>query len=212
MPMLQHDDIWRAVDRLATKYGMSPSGLARKAGLDPTTFNKSKRSSKDGKRRWPSTESVAKILGATGASLDEFVGLINNGHNGAAGRRIPVMGLGQASLDGRFDTSGYPTGNGWDEVLFPQVGDSRVFALEVSGNSLAPVYSDGDILVVSPDASIRRGDRVVAKLRSGELLVMRQIRQSATKVELTPLNGHGSERAVDMSEISWMSRVLWASQ
>ena len=64
--MLRHTDIWRAIDELATRYKLSPSGLAKKAGLDPTTFNKSKRITPEGRPRWPSTESVAKSLAATG--------------------------------------------------------------------------------------------------------------------------------------------------
>ena len=72
-PMLTHDQIWTAIDRLAQAHGYSPSGLAKKAGLDPTTFNKSKRVSADGKPRWPSTESIAKILSVTGATMLEFL-------------------------------------------------------------------------------------------------------------------------------------------
>ena len=49
--MLTHPQIWRAIDALAARNGMSPSGLARLAGLDPTTFNKSKRGSANGKLR-----------------------------------------------------------------------------------------------------------------------------------------------------------------
>src|SRR6476660_6824239 len=75
--MLSHAQIWSALDSLAARYGFSASGLAKKAGLDPTTFNKSKRVSPDGRLRWPSTESVAKVLEATGASLDEFMSLIS---------------------------------------------------------------------------------------------------------------------------------------
>ncbi|ODN69108.1 hypothetical protein A6302_03579 [Methylobrevis pamukkalensis] len=63
--MLSHDQIWSAVDALAARFGLSPSALARKAGLDPTTFNKSKRFAGDGRPRWPSTESLAKVLEAT---------------------------------------------------------------------------------------------------------------------------------------------------
>ena len=77
--MLSHDRIWAAIDRLAERYGMSASGLARKSGLDATSFNRSKRTSPDGRDRWPSTESVAKVLRATGASLDEFLRLIEPG-------------------------------------------------------------------------------------------------------------------------------------
>ncbi len=55
---------------------LSPSGLAKKSGLDPTTFNKSKRITPDGRPRWPSTESVAKALDATNTDIDDFVRLI----------------------------------------------------------------------------------------------------------------------------------------
>ena len=47
--MLSHAQIWNALDRLAERNGMSPSGLAKKAGLDATTFNKSKRITNDGR-------------------------------------------------------------------------------------------------------------------------------------------------------------------
>jgi len=76
--MLTHSDIWNAVDRLAARAGLSASGLAKKAGLDPTTFNKSKRITPEGRNRWPSTESIAKSLQATGVTVDTFVSLITD--------------------------------------------------------------------------------------------------------------------------------------
>src|SRR5262249_372910 len=76
-PRMKHDDIWRALDTLAAENGLSASGLARRAGLDPTTFNPSKRRMQDGRARWPSTESVAKVLEATGASLEAFTALVS---------------------------------------------------------------------------------------------------------------------------------------
>ena len=84
--MLTHNQIWGAIDALAARHGLSPSGLAKLAGLDPTTFNKSKRGGANGKLRWPSTESVSKVLSATGASLDEFVTLV--GREGGATRSL----------------------------------------------------------------------------------------------------------------------------
>ena len=99
--MLTHRHIWDAVDALAARYNLTPSGLAKRAGLDPTTFNKSKRASADGKKRWPNTESLAKILEATGASLDEFFALVadasgerrgGRGDLGSEGHRGPVLG------------------------------------------------------------------------------------------------------------------------
>ena len=46
---LTHNQIWTALDRLAARAKLSPSGLAKRSGLDPTTFNKSKRITPDGR-------------------------------------------------------------------------------------------------------------------------------------------------------------------
>ena len=210
--MLRHADVWRAIDQLAAKYGFSPSGLARRAGLDPTTFNKSKRVTSEGKQRWPSTESVAKILSATGASLAEFVSLIGEENASALAQRIPVIGYAQAGQPGFFDDAGYPSGPGWDEVLFPQIGDPNAFALEISGNAMEPVYRDGDTVIVSPAASIRRGDRIVVKTLEGEVMAKGLKRMTARRVELTSLSPGEEDRVLSAGEVAWMSRIIWASQ
>lgn len=210
--MLKHADVWRAIDRLAAKHGMSPSGLARRSGLDPTTFNKSKRITKEGKQRWPSTESVSKVLSATGDSLAEFVALMGEDNASVLAQRVPVIGYAQAGDKGYFDDAGYPTGNGWDEVLFPQIGDPHAFALEISGSSMEPIYRDGDTIVVSPAAGIRRGDRVVVKTKDGEVMAKELSRQSARKIELSSLNRSHPDRSLDVDEIDWIARIVWASQ
>src|SRR4249919_2587235 len=106
--MLTHAQIWTALDRLAARAGLSPSGLARRSGLDATTFNKSKRITPDGRERWPSTESLAKALGATGNSIDTFVQLI--GEHGRDVQPLPLLGLSQAAASGHFDARGFPAG------------------------------------------------------------------------------------------------------
>src|SRR5215218_8673455 len=132
--MLSHDRVWAAIDALAARYGMTASGLARKAGLDATSFNRSKRTSPEGRDRWPSTESVAKILKATGATLDEFLSLIQPGIGGMK-TMIPLIGLTQAGAGRSFTDDGMPTGGpGWEEVEFPDLTKEKVFALEVQGD------------------------------------------------------------------------------
>lgn len=71
--IMTHQDIWQAIDKFAVQHNMSCSGLARFSGLDATTFNKSKRWSKYGQPRWPSTGSIAKILNSTGKTLQDFI-------------------------------------------------------------------------------------------------------------------------------------------
>ncbi len=210
--MLTHKGIWNAVDALAARYGLSPSGLAKKAGLDPTTFNVSKRISREGKPRWPSTESVAKILAATGCSLGEFIGLVNDDGHPAGPFRVPVVGLAEAGSEGYFDDGGHPVGVGWDEVAFPDIKDPGSYALEISGSSMEPVYRDGDIIVVSPEASIRRGDRVVVKTVDGEVMAKQLQRRTARHIELKSLNADYPDRTLNIEDVVWMARIVWASQ
>jgi phage repressor protein C with HTH and peptisase S24 domain len=210
--MLTHKQIWTAIDALAAKNKLSASGLAKQAGLDPTTFNKSKRGAPTGKLRWPSTESISKILAATGASLEEFVSLVSPGGARAPARLVPLVGMAQAGSRGFFDDAGYPAGTGWDEIPFPEVGDEHAYALEVSGDSMLPVYRDGDRIVVSPAATPRRGDRVVVKTLAGEVLAKQLARLTAQRVDLKSLNPAYEDRSFALSEIAFIHRVIWASQ
>src|SRR3982751_1219250 len=209
--MLTHSDIWNAVDRLAARAGLSASGLAKKAGLDPTTFNKSKRVTTEGRARWPSTESVAKSLKATNTTVDTFVSLITD-RGGASTQAVPLIGLAEAGAGGYFDDGGFPVGKGWDENAFPAVTDEHAYALEISGDSMVPAYRDGDVIIVSPAAPVRRGDRVVVKTGSGEIMVKELKRQTAKQVELKSLNADHPERTIALDEVVWIARIVWASQ
>jgi phage repressor protein C with HTH and peptisase S24 domain len=221
--MMRHEDIWRAIDALAAEKGLSPSGLAKKAGLDATTFNKSKRVAPAkkgaGKPRWPSTESIAKILGATGASMEEFTALVTGNaaqppRAAAAtpGRRIPLIGFAQAGSSGYFDDAGYPVGGSWDEIALPEIPDPHAYAVEISGDSMEPVYRDGDLVIASPGAPVRRGDRVVVRTAAGEIMAKELARQSARRIELSSLNPAHADRSFDVTEVAWMHRIVWASQ
>jgi phage repressor protein C with HTH and peptisase S24 domain len=210
--MLTHAQIWTALDRLAAVAGLSPSGLARKSGLDPTTFNKSKRITPDGRTRWPSTESVAKALAATGTTIDTFVQLIEESGRSAVKKTLPLIGLAQAGKVGTFDASGFPAGQGWEEIRFPAVDDEHAYALEVSGDAMAPAYPDGTVLIVSPAASIRRGDRVVVKTADDAVAVKELKRRTARTVELRSIEPAPTERTISARDVLWIARVVWASQ
>jgi len=210
--MLKHSNVWTAIDRLAAEHGYSASGLARQAGLDPTTFNKSKRITGDGKLRWPSTESIAKILNATNSGLGEFVSYVNDSAGGGVYRNIPVIGFAQAGVQGFFDDAGYPCGGGWDEIPFPGVSDPHAYALEISGDSMDPVYRDGDIVIVSPEAGVRRGDRVIVKTMDGEIMAKVLKRMSALRYELQSINSEHEDPILQRNEVDWIARIVWACQ
>ncbi len=214
--MLTHEEIWRGIDRLAELHGMSPSALARKAGLDPTTFNKSKRTTREGKKRWPSTESLAKILEATGTSLRDFVGLIDEG--GAGGEERPFQRLRAVRLSeldplAHLDPSGFPQGGAWEEVEFPHVDDEDAYVLELDRDLAPPCYLSGDLLVVSPRSSIRRGDRVLLCLRDGRLFAGRFQRRTVARVSLQELwADKAPEFSYEVDDVAWLARILWVGQ
>lgn len=209
--MLTHAQIWTAIDRLAARAGLSASGLAKKAGLDPTTFNKSKRITPDGRARWPSTESVAKSLAATGTSVETFIALISETARPIT-QAVPLIGFAEAGSRGYFDDGGFPVGKGWDEIAFPSVNDEHAYALEISGNSMEPAFRKGDVIVVSPAAPTRRGDRVVVKTKDGEVMVKQLARKTAKTIELHSLNPEHPVRTLAMSDVLWVARIMWASQ
>jgi phage repressor protein C with HTH and peptisase S24 domain len=208
--ILTHGQVWTALDRLAERAGMSPSGLAKRSGLDPTTFNKSKRITADGRERWPSTESVSKALAATNSSIDTFVQLIGDGARSL--QSVPLLAFAQAGSGGFFDDSGFPAGKGWDEAALPSASDEHAYALEISGDSMKPAYRDGDIIVVSPGTPIRRGDRVVVKTTGGEVMVKELKRRTTRALELQSLNPVHPDRTLDADDVAWIARIVWASQ
>lgn len=207
---MNHSQIWRAIDALAARRGLSASGLARAAGLDPTTFNKSKRQAADGKPRWPSTESVSRALNAAEAGWDEFAALLD-GRAGGAGRAVPIVGMAKAGADGFFDENGFPVGAG-ETVRFPDLGEDRIYALEIAGDSMEPMYRAGDVVIVQPGAAVRRGDRVVVRTRAGEVMAKVLGRRNDQTVELISLNPTHKPRELPAADIEWIARILWASQ
>lgn len=208
--MLSHEKVWSAIDALAARHSLSASGLAKRAGLDSTAFNKSKRQSADGRPRWPSTESIAKIMDATGASVEEFFDLVKGTTPKPA--TVPLIGFAQAGAGGYFDDAGFPAGHGWDEVPLPAGAGEGAYALQVQGDSMLPLYRDGDVVIVDPSAQLRKGDRVVAKTTTGEVTAKILARRTSKIVELQSLNPEHPDRTIPASDIVWMARIVWASQ
>jgi phage repressor protein C with HTH and peptisase S24 domain len=211
--MFSHKQVWNAIDVVAERYGFSPSGLAKKAGLDPTSFNPSKRIGPNGRPRWPTMESISSVLQASGASVDEFMEVLS-GKKGAPPRRrvLPLIGFAKAGRGGFFDDSGFPVGQGWDEVEVPGVTDTTAYALEITGDSMVPVYREGDTIVVSPGATIRKGDRVVVRTGDGQVMAKILQKQSARSVELASFNPDHPVKTLDAKNVDWMARIIWASQ
>lgn len=211
---IRHEDLWRALDTLAAENGMTPSGLARAAGLDATTFNPSKRRSADGRPRWPSTESLSRALAATGATLESFTALVGGARTLGHARRdrersrmLKVTRLGATETEPAFDETGSPAGHDWERAEAPPLAESGDYALRIETDAHEPVLARGDLVMVSPDAPIEEGDRVLACV-DGEVAPARIRRQSGRRIELEPL-GTGQRRQVERQALGWMHRITW---
>ena len=211
--MFSHKQVWAAIDTIAERYGFSASGLAKKSGLDATSFNPSKRTGPDGRPRWPTMESIARVLTAAGAPVEEFMDLLS-GRKGQAPRlkQIPMLGFAKAGKGGFFDDSGFPAGSGWEEIDVPGVTDTAAYGLEITGNSMEPVYREGDTIIVSPAATVRKGDRVVVRTSDGQVMAKIMQRQTARTLELASFNVAHETKTLDMKDVDWMARIIWASQ
>ncbi len=223
MEMLTHKQIWAAIDELAEHVSMSASGLARNSGLDPTSFNPSKRFTNEGRERWPSTESIAKILKATNTSISDFMDMVDVSakksnfpigeyHQTAAQNSVPLIGFAQAGVGGFFDDGGFPVGQGWEEIAPPTGASENAYALKVSGDSMMPLYREGDIIIVDPTAQVRKGDRVVAKTREGEVFAKTLERKTSKLIELQSINPEHDTLKFAPNELEWLARIIWASQ
>ncbi|MBP8062549.1 MAG: helix-turn-helix transcriptional regulator [Brevundimonas sp.] len=209
---LSHAQLWKAIDGLARHEGLSVSALARRAGLDATSFNPSKRFGPGDppRPRWPSTESLTRILDATGLSLGEFATLARDAVERPP--TVPMLGMAQAGQDGYFDDAGLPVGDGWEQTDLPRPRDS-LLSLRIVGDSMAPLYREGDRVIVDREASeVRKGDRVVVRTTGGETLAKEVAALTAKAVTLASVNPAYEARTLTRSEIVWMGRILWVSQ
>lgn len=205
--MLGHDALWDAIDRLAASRGLSVSALARAAGLDPTALNRSKRVTAGGRPRWPSTASLSRLLEAAGVEAAEFFAAAGAGQPTG----LPLLGYAEAGRDGYFDDAGYPLGDGWERVAAPAAGPG-CYALRISGDSMAPVWRAGDLVILDPGQRARPGDRVVVRTRAGEVMGKELAAAPPGRIRLKSLNPAHDDRDFAQAEIEWMARVIWVSQ
>lgn len=213
--MLTHEQVWRGIDRLALRNELSASGLAKRAGLDPTTFNKSKRITKEGKLRWPSTESLSKILDATHTSIGEFVHLVEGteaGEASTASPRLRFIRLSDLSEAEATDEAGFPRGDVWEEIDFPLMEDAQGYVVELDQDLGTSAYRSGDMVVISPTSGIRRNDRVILRRRNGELVLGVMERRTAHRVSVRTFDSAGRKLDYELADVAWMARIIWVSQ
>ena len=203
---MQHGDIWRGIDLLAKHHGLSTSGLAKLAGLDATAFNKSKRRPKNGRPRWPSTESISRILSAVGTDFEAFARLVS----GRKATEIPLLTRSEVEM-----MTAPPLAQGsmiQDMQTFapPRLSEfEQSFAVEIGEDDLAPTYAAGDRLIATLQTELAVGDRVIIKPQLHRALFGTLCAVSRDHVEIDTSSG---QHMFDRAALEWTARILWISQ
>ncbi len=204
-----HSDIWRGLDLLAAKHGLTSSALARQAGLDATAFNKSKRQAKDGRPRWPSTESISRALKAVEMGFVEFAELVSERQD----RAIPCLRLDEIGAMDAFREDGRPISERWRTARFPGMpANSDHYAIEMTDDDFAPIYRPGDRVIISPSAEIASGARIILMSRVRDLLIADLISRSEQGVEVSVLADDAAPITLEAQDLAWIARILWVSQ
>lgn len=207
---MQYNQIWNAVDKLAKSRGLSPSGLAKIAGLDATTFNKSKRSRPDGKKRWPSLESLNKILETCNISFEDFYKL-GADYASAKDTTETVPYIRYSDIDENINIyEGNVNIENWGRISFPD--SQNAYAIDIDTNEFAPYYRINSVIIVAQNSDIRRGDKVVIYQNCGNVIIGEFVRRTAQTIELNNIALPQSNISVKIANIRIIQRIIWASQ
>ena len=208
---LNHERLWAAIDAIAEHNGLSPSALARRAGLSSTAFNRSKRVTADGRPRWPSTESIAKILATTGADLADLVRLIAGPTSKPGTPRpcIPFLEPTRPVACGFAEDGAAAIA---DAVHFPGSGEAALFAFAVADDLAAPLYRRGDVLIASTAVRSSRGDRVLVCTGDGGVTIRLFRARNSRSIEFALPTGRRRRLRLPSADVIWIARILWASQ
>ncbi|MGE4313039.1 MAG: hypothetical protein AB7E85_02045 [Pseudobdellovibrionaceae bacterium] len=192
--MFDHTAIWAAIDRLAKSNNLSTSGLARKAGLDPTAFNRSKRVTPDGKPRWPSTESIAKILAVTESTLTDMMDA--SGRAGLAGKKSGSS----TALGYEIYTLSFLLNRGLPLNL-QKGGD--FFVLMDTTSPLPAIKRDTHALMRVADLSASTGPFLIG-LEDKQMIGAAEIKRTGDMLHVTPAAPNAQERKIELSDVRFL--------
>ena len=207
---MKYETIWSAVDNLAKALSMTPSGLAKKSGLDSTTFNRSKRIRPDGKKRWPSLDSINKVLEYCNISFEEFYNYGDNydGHSNI--QTIPFARLSNNVIPS-YQEDNAPDTTNWESIAFP-IRTNSAYALEIDTNEYEPVYKKGSTVLLLKNSEIRHGDRIAVFFNDGSKVLAEFMHRKPQTIELLSLKKSENEISVKIDDIAYINRIVWVSQ
>jgi repressor LexA len=105
------------------------------------------------------------------------------------GRAVPVINSVAAGYPAHFTDLDYPVGVSEEYVHCPGLTDEQAFATRVVGDSMEPVYHEGDLVVFSPNTQPRPGDDCFVRFADDAGTTFKRFYQDTPEeIRLQPLN------------------------
>ena len=171
------------------KKGFTPQTFAEKIGLNKATVYRLL-SGQSG-YGYSSLHKICEVLDVEPWEIAEGFkppeSHIRKSANKAPPKDLPLISWVQA---GEFNgiTDIFQPGDADEWVPRLGIRDPNAFCLRVRGNSMAPKFEEGDIIVVSPNRRPENGDYVIAKLIDSQEATLKQFYADDTYVILKPFN------------------------
>ena len=120
-----------------------------------------------------------------------------------AGRAIPIINSVAAGYPYHFTDLDYPPSVADEYVRCPDVHDPQAFAARVVGDSMAPKYNEGDLVIFAPNAAPRNGDDCFVRFADDESTTFKRFcLRPDGKVRLEPLNDSYPIEVYDREDIT----------
>ena len=124
-------------------------------------------------------------------------------------RVIPLISATAAGDPAQFTDGDHPAGFADEYVqVSTDVSDANAFGLRVRGDSMVPVFREGDVVIVSPNTPPAQGLRVVAKIRDGEVTCKTLTALDDERVTLASENPAYPRMVLDRAEVVWVYPVV----
>jgi SOS-response transcriptional repressor LexA len=119
------------------------------------------------------------------------------------GRVVPIINKVAAGYPQEFTDLDYPVSIADEYVRCPGVSDPQAFAARIVGDSMQPDYTEGDIVVFSPNTRADSGDDCFVRFEGGDGTTFKRVYQDDPQsLRLQPLNNTYPAQTVSLETVT----------